>query len=136
MTKRETFFVKLKPYLLCAVILTIIITACTLSLHTIQTTSSHMISMTESITKEVNNENWDKAHDDIKEFSRTWHSYKKIWSIILDHQKATTIDEQTVKITEHIITRNKSMAKSELSIMLESLKHYPHEELLLIENIF
>lgn len=136
MTNRKSIFITLKPYLLCFVILAIILVACALSLHTIQTTSSQMISMTESITKEVDNNNWEKAHNDIKEFSQTWHSYKKIWLIILDHQKATTIDEQTVKITEHIITRNKSMAKSELSIMLESLKHYPHEELLLIENIF
>lgn len=135
MKQRKINFWDVKPYLLCAVILLSIISICVLSINVLHSTSNHMISMTYDIMEEIDQENWEQAQTYIEEFSNAWQKYKKKWAVLLDHKKAMAIDEQTVKIFEHIKTKNKSLAKCELSILLESLNHYPHDELPLPENI-
>ena len=135
MRERRLGLKDLRALIICGITFAVIMSVCVLSISTIRASANEMAQRVQVIMENVDNDEWESAERSAAELNSAWKGHKKVWSALMDHKRATIIGDQIVKIREHIKTRNKDMAKCELSILIEALTHYPHEELPLLENI-
>ncbi len=84
----------------------------------------------------VENDRWDEARSQLKEFNALWEETKSLWTILINHKEIDSIDIALVRIGEYLNTGEKGLALGEISVLELLIRHIPATEKVTLENIF
>jgi hypothetical protein len=126
----------MKSILIIVITLCLILGAGYYTLSEVSKTADILISRSDLIKANIENENWDRARGDLKEFIAFWNDVKSVWTILINHTEIDSIDMALAKIEQYIITQEKGLALGEMSLLKLLIEHIPEKEKLKLENIF
>jgi len=89
----------------------------------------------DEITISVKNSEWDKASNDFKDLSKSWHKDKKIYSFFIDTSAINETDYSIARAKAYISAENEPLAIGELSCIKEQLGFLHLNELITIDNV-
>lgn len=92
-----------------------------------------------SISQIVNSaeeENWDKAKNELKQINLAWNEVKGTWAALIDHQEIDNIDVTLSRLQMLIESKDASASLSEAAALKKFINHIPDKERLSIANVF
>lgn len=84
----------------------------------------------------IENEQWEKADEDILTYIDKWEEIKKIWIYFIDQKDLDNIESSMKKVNVYIRNKDKTHAQAELEHMMILFNIIKENECLTIENIF
>ncbi len=84
----------------------------------------------------VEENRWDEAKSQLKEFNALWENTKSVWTILINHKEIDAIDIALVRIEEYLKAGEKGLALGEISVLELLIRHIPATEKVTLENIF
>lgn len=88
------------------------------------------------LLKVIENEQWEKADEDILTYVDKWEEVKKIWIYFIDQKDLDNIESSMKKVNVYIRNKDKIHAQAELEHMMVLFNIIKENECLTIENIF
>lgn len=104
--------------------------------HALKASSADLLRNVESITRDVENNNWEKALGQTAKLEETWEIKAKWWPTMLDHQEIDNIEFALARVKEYVATRNETLARGQLAELEVMIRHIPAIETLTLKNIF
>jgi len=84
----------------------------------------------------VNDEDWDMAMKDIKEYTDKWYEVKKLWMYFINQKDLDNIDSSLGQLNIYIQSKEKILAQAELEHLIVLFRIIDENECLTLENIF
>lgn len=125
----------MKPLIIIIVITAVIIVGGFLTLYALDSESERLDNKLSSLEQQINNQNWDAAADNFKEFHSKWDKVSTLWSMLIDHYEIDNIELVLSKLDSYIKTQDKTEALSQLSSLKTLVKHIPEKESFNFKNV-
>lgn len=126
----------MRSILIIIITLALILGAGYYTISEVSQSSDLLLSRSDLIRTDIENENWDIAWDNLKKFKTIWNDVKSVWTVLVNHTEIDNIDMALAKIEQYIKTKEKGLALGEISSLRLLLKHVPAKERVTLENIF
>lgn len=126
----------MKNLVISFILFILMIVGILVSLNYLDKKCSYYGNMAASLEATINNESWDKAYDISKKFLEEWRKDSKTISAYINHLYIESINDQVLKLTQYIETKDKSESLAvvhEIKFFLEGILYM---EKVTIPNIF
>jgi len=90
----------------------------------------------ERLMDEVKSESWDQAAGSVSALNDQWENEKKVWLILVEHEKIDLIDEAVEKAEVMVDIQEKPHAMDSLGQFTFHMQDVPHKGRIEIGNIF
>lgn len=88
-----------------------------------------------SISDNIDINNWDDASEDLLTISKKWDNIRYIWSILLDHHEIDNIDIAMVKLIKNIQLKNIDLSYDQIQSLKQFFKIVKENEKLTLTNV-
>ena len=88
-----------------------------------------------SISDNIDINNWDDASEDLLKISKKWDNIRYIWSILLDHHEIDNIDIAMVKLIKNIQLKNIDLSYDQIQSLKQFFKIVKENEKLTLTNV-
>lgn len=126
----------MKNLVISFILFILMIVGIVVSLNYLDKKCSYYGDIANSLESTINNESWDKAYDISKELLEDWRKDSKTISAYINHLQIEAINDQVLKLTQYIETKDKSESLAvvhEIKFFLQSILSL---EKVTISNIF
>ncbi|RBP39543.1 DUF4363 family protein [Garciella nitratireducens] len=102
----------------------------------LEKSSQEVMNILEEIEKNINQQDWELAKNNLDKLINKWEKMYGPWQIIMEHQELDNIELSLLKMTEYIKVENEDLAKAELASLKFLIRHIYTNNVISIENIF
>ena len=88
------------------------------------------------LVEEVKSDSWDQAADSVSELNDQWERDKKVWLVLIEHEKIDLIDEAVHEALLMIDIQEKPHSMEALGQFTFHVEDVPHKGRIGIANIF
>lgn len=126
----------MKPVLIIALTVLVIILAGTCTLYYLKAESAEISQQLDALEQAVSLKQWPQAKTIGESLSKTWHTTSTIWSMLIDHYEIDSINIYLAELRSYINTEEQNQALSRISSLKVLIEHIPEKESLTLKNIF
>lgn len=89
-----------------------------------------------TIEKSLQDDNWEIARKNMKNFEEKWEDSLFMWSLVADHSEIDNIEISIAHIKSYLKTEDFAEVNAEIASLFRYIQHIPDNEKLTLRNIF
>ncbi|CAH2213606.1 DUF4363 family protein [Tepidibacter aestuarii] len=126
----------MKPFIISIIAAVIIIVSWNyIYSHYIDDSCIEFINSINSISDNIDKNNWKKARDEFMKIDKKWDNVRYKWSVLLDHHEIDNIDIAMAKLIKNIELKNISLSHEQLQSLKKFFELISENEKLTLTNI-
>lgn len=103
--------------------------------YILQVNTYELTTKIEKIQKEIEGGDWKEAEAQLLNFNKELEELIDLWKMFIDHDELDKIEISMARIKEYVSDENKTLSKSELSVMKFLIRHIYTNDKLSLKNV-
>lgn len=126
----------MKQYIILAGALLFVILLNCMQLSFLKNTGQDMLDMLEVISGSIQEENFTKAEEKLKDLNEKWEEVKARWDILTEHDDVEELESHLASIEAYIFNEEMTDGMVEVAILKQRIEHIIQNETLSFSTIF